>query len=43
MEGGDEDAVQSAATGDPKSVKKQLSIQFKAQHALVVAFFLLIL
>lgn len=32
-----------AAPGEVKADRKQLAIQFKAQHALVVAFFLLLL
>lgn len=40
------DASQSASgkgPGDLKAANKRLEVQFKAQHGLVVAFFLLIL
>lgn len=36
-------ASRAGATAEEHADKKQLSVQFKAQHALVVAFFLLIL
>ena len=44
MEDADGGVVRPAAgSGEVKPARKQLAIQFKAQHALVVAFFLLLL
>ena len=44
MEGEEGGVVRPAAgDGEVKSERNQLAIQFKAQHALVVVFFLLLL
>jgi hypothetical protein len=44
MEGDDGGVTRPAlATSDEKEERKQRSVEFKAQHALVVAFFFLLL
>ena len=44
MEGGDGGVTRpTGATPDEKAEKKQRGVEFKAQHAIVVAFFFFIL
>lgn len=43
MEDGEGVVRPAAGEGEVKAERKQLAIQFKAQHALVVAFFILLL
>ena len=43
MEEDEGGVTRPSATSDVRDERKQLSVQFKAQHALVVAFFVLLL